>query len=70
MGNALIFSLLLIVGIFIGAVIAFIITALKKKNEEHKASNIIEKAKKDAEIGYTINEDNAIYETYPYKVRW
>ena len=49
MGNALIFSLLLIVGIFIGAVIAFIITALKKKNEEHKASNIIEKAKKDAE---------------------
>ena len=49
MENALIFSLLLIVGIFIGAVIAFIITALKKKNEEHKASNIIEKAKKDAE---------------------
>ena len=49
MGNALIFSLLLIVGIFIGAVVAFIITALKKKNEEHKASNIIEKAKKDAE---------------------
>ncbi len=49
MGNALIFSLLLIVGIFIGAVIAFIITALKKKNEEHKASNIIETAKKDAE---------------------
>lgn len=49
MGNALIFSLLLIVGIFIGAVIAFIVTALKKKNEEHKASNIIEKAKKDAE---------------------
>ena len=29
-----------------------------------------EKAKKDAETGYTINEDNAIYETYPYKVRW
>ena len=49
MGNALIFSLLLIVGIFIGAVVAFIVTALKKKNEEHKASNIIEKAKKDAE---------------------
>lgn len=49
MGNALIFSLLLIVGIFIGAVVAFIITALKKKNEEHKASNIIEKAKKEAE---------------------
>ena len=49
MGNALIFSLLLIVGIFIGAVIAFVIISLKKKNEEHKASNIIEKAKKEAE---------------------
>ena len=29
-----------------------------------------EEAKKDAEKGYTINEDNSIYEMYPYKVRW
>ena len=49
MGNALIFSLLLIVGLFVGAIIAFVITSLKNKNEEHKASNIIEKAKKEAE---------------------
>ena len=26
---------------------------------------------KEAEInGYSINEDNAIYERYPYQVRW
>lgn len=49
MGNALISVLLLIVGLFVGAIIAFIITSLKKKSEENKASNIIEKAKKEAE---------------------
>ena len=49
MGNVLIPVLLLIIGLFVGAIIAFVITALKKKNEEHKASNIIEKAKKEAE---------------------
>ncbi|MEP6929162.1 MAG: tetratricopeptide repeat protein [Flavobacterium sp.] len=27
-------------------------------------------AKEDAKIGYTINEDNTIYESYPYQVRW
>ena len=41
--------LLLIIGLFVGAIIAFIITSLRKKGEEHKASNIIEKAKKEAE---------------------
>ena len=49
MGDALISVLLLIIGLFVGAVIAFIITALKKKSEEHKASNMIDKAKKEAE---------------------
>ncbi len=49
MGNALISVLLLIVGLFVGAIIAFIITSLKKKSEENKASNIIEKAKKEAD---------------------
>lgn len=38
------------------------------KKEESKA--LFEKAKIDATSGYTINEDNAVYETYPYKVRW
>ena len=32
MGDALISVLLLIIGLFVGAVIAFIITALKKKS--------------------------------------
>ena len=49
MGNVLIPVLLLIVGLFVGALIAFIILTIKKKNEEQKASNIIEKAKKEAE---------------------
>ncbi len=49
MGNVLIPVLLLIIGLFVGAVIVIIITALKKKSEEYKASNIIEKAKKDAD---------------------
>ena len=49
MENGLISILLLIVGLFVGAIIAFIITFIKKKSEENKASNIIEKAKKDAD---------------------
>ncbi len=27
-------------------------------------------AKDDAKLGYTINEDNTVYETYPYQVMW
>jgi hypothetical protein len=27
-------------------------------------------AEADAKKGYTINEDNMIYEVYPYKVKW
>ena len=41
--------LLLIIGLFVGALIVFIIMIIKGKSEEKKASNIIEKAKKDAE---------------------
>lgn len=49
MGNSLISILLLIIGLFVGAIIAFIIMSLKKKSEEHKGANIIEKAKKEAD---------------------
>ena len=31
---------------------------------------LYDKAKKDAANGHTIAEDNVIYETYPYQVRW
>ena len=43
---------------------------LARLGKKEESKTLFEKAKKDAEIGYTINEDNAIYETYPYKVRW
>ncbi|MEI8134433.1 MAG: tetratricopeptide repeat protein [bacterium] len=33
-------------------------------------SALIKKAKEDFDEGYTINEDNAIYEAYPYQVNW
>ena len=39
-----------------------------KKNEEAKA--LLNDANINAEKNFTINEANAIYETYPYKVRW
>ncbi|SKB41938.1 Anaphase-promoting complex, cyclosome, subunit 3 [Parapedobacter luteus] len=38
------------------------------KTEE--ASAILEEAKFDRSDGYTITEDNVIYERYPYQVRW
>jgi tetratricopeptide (TPR) repeat protein len=34
------------------------------------AKILLEIAKKNGKLGYTINEDNAIYETYPYKKKW
>ena len=43
---------------------------LARLGKKEESKTLFEKAKKDVEIGYTINEDNAIYETYPYKVRW
>ena len=49
MGNNLVPVLLLIVGLFVGAIIAFVIISFRKKGEEKKASNIIEKAKKEAD---------------------
>lgn len=49
MGNILIPVLLLIIGLFVGAIVVFIIMAIKKKKEERKAINMVEKAKKEAE---------------------
>lgn len=43
---------------------------LARLGKKEESSLLIAKAKKDAAAGYTINEDNAIYETYPYKVRF
>ena len=43
---------------------------LARIGKKEESSLLLAKAKKDATAGYTINEDNAVYETYPYKVRW
>lgn len=68
MGNALISVLLLIIGLFVGAIIAFIITSLRKKSEEHKASNMIEKAKKEADKAKRDALLEAKEETYKLKL--
>ncbi|MBO9582928.1 MAG: tetratricopeptide repeat protein [Flavobacterium sp.] len=34
------------------------------------SNNLFNEAKEDAKLGFTINEDNTIYEIYPYQVRW
>lgn len=39
-----------------------------EKNEE--ASALLKQAKEDYKSGYRLNEDNAIYETYPYQKKW
>lgn len=44
--------------------------ALKRLSRSEEIKNLWKEAKADAEVGYTINEDNAIYEKYPYQVNW
>lgn len=44
---------------------------LKRKGVAiEEVEKLYKEAVEDAKNGYTINEDNAIYETYPYQVRW
>lgn len=42
---------------------------LYKLGQKEKSEALIEKAKADLKKGYTINEDNAIYERYPYQIK-
>lgn len=44
--------------------------ALLRLGKEDEAKKLFDKAIKNGNDGYTINEDNAIYETYPYQIRW
>ena len=44
--------------------------ALSRLGAYEKAKEIYALAKKEGEAGNTINEDNAVYEIYPYQVRW
>lgn len=43
---------------------------LLQQGEIKQAEIIMRIAKYDAALGYTINEDDALYEMYPYKVNW
>lgn len=43
---------------------------LEKLDKKEEALQWIEEAKKYGKKGYTINEANAIYEKYPYQIRW
>jgi tetratricopeptide (TPR) repeat protein len=43
---------------------------LARIGKKDDAMQLMEKARNDFKKGYTINEDNAVYETYPYKVKW
>ena len=43
---------------------------LVKLGKKEEANKLLEEAKKEPKDGYFINEDNAVYETYPYQVRW
>lgn len=43
---------------------------LSRIGKKEEAIQVMEKSRNDFKNGYTINEDNAIYESYPYKVRF
>lgn len=47
---------------------ALALNKIKENNLE--SSKLLKLAKEYASKGFTINEDNAIYEDYPYKVKW
>lgn len=43
---------------------------LQRLGEQEAAKELYRIAQSNGKQGYTINEDNAIYERYPYQVRW
>ncbi len=43
---------------------------LMKLDKIEEFEKLYDKAKEDAKNGHSIAEDNVIYETYPYQVRW
>ena len=43
---------------------------LYRLNKNSEFQELLLEAKNDARLGNTFNEDNSIYEPYPYKVRW
>ena len=43
---------------------------LARLGKKEESSLLLIKAKKDATAGYSINEDNAVYEKYPYQIKF
>tara|TARA_R100000935_G_C2838521_1_gene169611 strand:- start:246 stop:602 length:357 start_codon:yes stop_codon:yes gene_type:complete len=43
---------------------------LYKLGKPEEAENVYKSAKENARKGFSINEDNVIYERYPYQIRW
>ena len=43
---------------------------MARTDKPDKAKELFSQAKLNSKNGYTINEDNVIYERYPYQVRW
>lgn len=43
---------------------------LRKLNRIDEANQLRKQARQNGKDGYTINEDNVIYERYPYQIRW
>ncbi len=43
---------------------------LLRLNDLDNSKMLYQQSKDDAVNGFSINEDNSIYETYPYEVRW
>lgn len=46
------------------------ICLIKLGKSEEEYNQLYEEAMQNAQSGYKLNEDNAIYETYPYQLRW
>lgn len=43
---------------------------LLKQNKKEECQKLIDESKADYKLGYRLNEDNTIYEKYPYQVKW
>lgn len=43
---------------------------LLRKEKIEEAKTLLKESEEDYKIGYKLNEDNTIYETYPYQKKW
>lgn len=43
---------------------------LARLGKQEKVTELISESKADFKNGYSINEDNTAYETYPYQIKW